>query len=1203
MLRIYKLPIMVCLLLIQFLKIAGILCFTVSVAALFNGCAGKSARNNSGAGKGEVWFKQYGVDLGAKIKMFSENSGIAITRGKGENVKGNLLIMAKGMWSPAEEFDYSDYPLLARLPDGAIWYVIHKTHKGNYKPVLYELGAKGKREIELPAIMWDKKDYCMWTGLSASDNGTAFMAGQKGNIIYYNGRGWETVKSPVQNTNTSDLMAGDIDDIQMLSPESGWAVGKEGIILRFKDGKWSRFPSPTQNELRSISMSDENTGWIVGDHGTILKYSGGRWNVVNTEFRTGFNSVRCADSSRAWIAGNRSLLLEYKNGAWNENNSIKIFEDNFADISFVKTDDGAYKLWLIGGGGIYSNSQALDFSFTDVTPQLSLPRESRYGVFADLNNDSFDDFIAVPEGGPALLYENNQGNSFRQTGWNFNYSDEKNSQTVAAADIDNDGNIDILKFLDDVNYRLLFGNGDFSFRKGEQTSLALNYISTDRYANSAYFADFDNDGNLDLYIANYNNSDMLFKNDGTGRFTNVFDKSGINKRVNKRSYGAVFADFNNDNLVDILLTYKIPANNRHLALFINKGGFKFEEKTDSSFYCEDSPSTYSAVADDFNCDGFTDVAVFNNDDKLKLLINNGYGGFTNMSVEAGLGAVFSHPEPGNGILNTGDVNNDGYPDIFIGSKLFLNSPGMRFTQIDKYVGIYFTGNPSFIDYDNDGDMDLYLGSSSEALGKGERAALYRNNLTGGNYIKVALRTDISNRSGTGTKIFLERFTKDGKPVGRYLKQAGLGASPISQQLPSAYTFGVNPQYKYRLHVIFPSGVEKYENITEFNKTYLISESPAYTHFSVLAAKDAARTLLKLNWKAETVKLLLFLIIIRLLYFYGLKTKARPLIKKWFLASGFLILYALLVHLNVNEPLIKGAFISIGGSGAAAFFVIFASVYFYEKKGKRYVMHYRLVETLGRGGMGVVYKAVDTRVNKEAAVKILDVEILKQDVNKKTLNHEGKLLTMLNHPNIVKIYEFGETNEFAFIAMERLAGGTLAEYIEKNKPLNLRFIINTAEQILSGLSAIHKSNIVHRDLKSANIMFDENMNVRIMDFGLSLSPLLTSKTSSGHALGTLGFTSPEQITNLNADARADIFSFGVILYHMLTGKIPFTGENEIALIYSIFNSEPQKPSEINALVPGAIDELTARCLAKSPAERYACADDILYELKNITNLPC
>jgi len=227
---------------------------------------------------------------------------------------------------------------------------------------------------------------------------------------------------------------------------------------------------------------------------------------------------------------------------------------------------------------------------------------------------------------------------------------------------------------------------------------------------------------------------------------------------------------------------------------------------------------------------------------------------------------------------------------------------------------------------------------------------------------------------------------------------------------------------------------------------------------------------------------------------------------------------------------------------------------------------------------------------------LNSELLKEQENKKRLAEEGRMLTSINHKNIVKVLEYGETEKHSFIAMEYLSGGTLQNYIERNYPLSNETIYDFSLQICDGITEIHKQNIIHRDLKTANIMFDDQGIIRIMDFGLSKSPLVTTMTTLGTIIGTLGFVAPEQVTNIQVDNRVDIFSFGVILYQMTTGKLPFNGENEIALIHAIFNYEPIKPREINSNISEEFESIIMKCLKKNPNERYKSISEVKEEIE-------
>lgn len=1180
------------------IRIKIIIFFT---AVLFCSCSTKSENKlvEKNYLADEIWFKQASVELGSKLQVNKNGFGLAISRGKGDEVKGSAYLFKEGKWQSFDQFEYSDYPQIVQYNSNTIWYLIHNTHNGHYRPRLFSYSNGLKSEIPLPKIMWDKTDYVMWNAVSVLPNGEAWMVGQQGNIIHYNGINWKEEKSPVKKSVNENFMSGDLHDVQMVSENAGWAVGKQGIIIQYKYGKWYKYQSPTNVELHSISMYDENNGWAVGDRGTILKCEAGSWKIYPSNFRITLNSVKAISKNKAWIVGARSTLLEFKNGVWLENKSIKIFDDIFSCVDVIPAGNDKYKIWIIGNNGIYTNSQSLKISFTDITSQSALRREGKCGAFQDLNSDGNVDLVTILEEGPSIIYKNKNGNIFEESPQDFDSLDKnKATLTIAVGDIDNDGCDDMIEILDDLNYRVVFGNGDCTFRAvNTKEFLNLNYMQTDISHGSAQLVDFNNDGNLDLYVSNYNNEDMLFANDGAGHFKNVFAKCGIIKLIDHRSYGAIFSDFNNDGLVDVLITYKVPNKGKHIYLFLNKGNFKFTEKDDPNFYSAGAPSTYAAISNDFNNDGFSDLVVFNNEEKLKFLINKGDASFTDKTEETGLTEKFFHPEPSNGLINAADVNNDGYLDLFIGSQLYINSPEMRFTEIGKHIGVDFVGNPSFADVDNDGDMDLFLGSSRTALGAGDRAILYRNNLITKNFLKVNLYPDKSNLDGIGSKIFLEGYDEQGRLVYKTLRQVGLGSSSAAQENHSSIHFGLPTKLSYKIKVKFPSGIEKIVE-AKTNATVDIYESAPIEHFRNLIWKSITRTLLLLKWKEETVKFAILILILSCIFFYGLKTKARNLVFHVYFGIVFLSIYVLFVHFTITKPFLIANTFPIALTSLMAFGFIFFASKIIEKKESKYISHYKLLEIIGVGGMGKVFKAVDIHSRKIVALKILNPHLMADEENKQRLTTEGRLLSSITHPNIVKVYEFGESKEHVYISMEFLQGGTLQAFIEKNPLIQEKQLIDIATQICLGLQTIHSNNIIHRDIKSSNIMFDEEGKVRIMDFGLSKSPLVTTMTSLGTVIGTLGYVAPEQVTNLNIDQRVDIFSLGVILYQMATKKLPFNGENEIALIHSIFNTVPELPTNINPSISKELEEIIMKCIEKNAEDRFENVGEIIDRLSSI-----
>lgn len=269
--------------------------------------------------------------------------------------------------------------------------------------------------------------------------------------------------------------------------------------------------------------------------------------------------------------------------------------------------------------------------------------------------------------------------------------------------------------------------------------------------------------------------------------------------------------------------------------------------------------------------------------------------------------------------------------------------------------------------------------------------------------------------------------------------------------------------------------------------------------------------------------------------------------------------------------------------------------------KRYISHYKLGEKLGQGGMGQVYRAVDINNRENVAIKLLNEELLEDPANRHRFRNEGRLLATFNHPNIVKVLEIGETEQQGFIAMEYLGGGTLRKLLKEKHPLPEKNVFSLFRQITTGLGEIHRHQIIHRDLKTDNIMLDETGNLRIMDFGLSKSNLVTKMTTMGTVIGTLGYVAPEQITGTQIDHRVDIFALGVILYELLTGQLPFNGENEMALIHAIFNTVPAVPSSVRPDISPQWDALVTRCIAKQVDARFASVDVIETTLKDFVHL--
>ncbi len=271
-------------------------------------------------------------------------------------------------------------------------------------------------------------------------------------------------------------------------------------------------------------------------------------------------------------------------------------------------------------------------------------------------------------------------------------------------------------------------------------------------------------------------------------------------------------------------------------------------------------------------------------------------------------------------------------------------------------------------------------------------------------------------------------------------------------------------------------------------------------------------------------------------------------------------------------------------------------------GKRLDGRYEIKEIIGIGGMAVVYKAYDTIDDREVAVKILKDEFLANEEFRRRFKNESKAIAVMSHPNIVKVFDVSLGDRLQYIVMEHIDGITLKEYIERQKVIRWRDALHFVTQMLKALQHAHDKGIVHRDIKPQNIMLLQDGTIKVTDFGIARFSRSEHRTITDKAIGSVHYISPEQARGEITDEKSDIYSVGVLLYEMLTGRLPFDAESTVSVAIMQLQNDPVSPRSINSGIPEGLEEITLHAMQKEPAVRYQSAAEMLMDIEKFKSNP-
>lgn len=259
--------------------------------------------------------------------------------------------------------------------------------------------------------------------------------------------------------------------------------------------------------------------------------------------------------------------------------------------------------------------------------------------------------------------------------------------------------------------------------------------------------------------------------------------------------------------------------------------------------------------------------------------------------------------------------------------------------------------------------------------------------------------------------------------------------------------------------------------------------------------------------------------------------------------------------------------------------------------------YQVLAELGRGGMGIVYQAYDKQLKEQVAIKLLSPLLSTDHEALERLTREVSLARRVTHPNVIRIHDIAAVNGLHYISMEYFGGTNLKEHLKRTGPLSLLNAYQIFSQMCNGLEAAHSQGVVHRDLKSQNVMVGPTGQIKIIDFGLARSVHLEGMTATGLIMGTPEYMAPEQVSGKPVDERADIYALGVILFEMLTGRVPFTGDSPIAVGFQQLKDPPPSPRSINPQIPEEVETIVLKALEKEPIRRYRTVDELRKDVES------
>ncbi|HEX4964341.1 MAG TPA: FG-GAP-like repeat-containing protein [Thermoanaerobaculia bacterium] len=1035
--------------------------------------------------------------------------------------------------------------------------------------------------------------------ISMSSPEEGWIGGNHGQLLHRKAGRWQLEKLPGE---ASQLVGKNVMALKMLSSEEGWAAGRFGLIAHWHRGHWQIVPPPPELSSEAFLALDvtEQDGhlWLAGTHGVIACYDGEGWSQIVRPTAFDLLGIDMVSPSDGWAVGGEGILLRYDGTHWSPQ-PTPVPGSLLQDVVMTSAQEG----WIVGdrvllhGHAETSTRQVPRFQDQSRWAGYSMARKPSYGAAVlDLDGDGDLDLVSQGEGGIDLFFQEGPRHFSESSRFPLLTASRQDAPYLNAwawGDADGDGAPDAVLLGEPFGLRILRNSGRGTFAAAETLRTEGSPGSFD----AVFLLDLDRDGLMDLHLARSQRSpSRIYHNRGGGRF----QPSSLGSEGKTWRLGAFWGDLDGDGDLDAILPGK-----DHLIVLLNDGSGRFREAPGDSGL--ELPPSWTLTAQgllvDLDRDGDLDVVLLGSE--LAAFVNDGKGRFHR---DRDLLPVLENNPYAGGFLTVGDLNHDGYPEILVQTvkdyqptlHLLSQSPGSKaFRDVTNGSGLEgLSGDAAVLaDLDGDGDLDLFLARREGSL-------VLENSQNDTNFLKLHLHGDRSNRAGSGSQVWIYEAGRRGVSFLRGYQQMGVGFPALAQQNLSELHFGVDGSRLYDVEVLFPSGRRVVERGIHTGRTLDIYESPFGIRQGLLSLKWGQRAWLAASLPLEIGKLVFATLALALWRGpLARRLQARLLVPRWSLTAGFLITYLLVAgELAAERRAAPHVLHVLGFCGALTLFAGMDSR-LSRWKNQRFFGPFVLENTLGQGGMGVVYRARHAVTGQHVALKVLHPRWSDREDLRFRFLREAQVLTRLEHPNVVRVFETGAVGDRGYISMELLKGMPLSSYVRQEGPLAPAIVIEILLAACDALAHVHAGGLVHGDLKSANLFLLEpgdlassvahgwRPRIKLMDFGLA-QPIGTEPPTSPASLdGTPAYMSPEQLRGRPLDARSDLYSLGVVAYEALTRQLPFEAGPDGSLLLRIQSGTFVPLRQRRPDVPAALEQLLTRMLALSRADRPRSAEEL------------